>query len=329
MLPVTIRHLPDERFVVTDFGSDTLQFIYKALSFYRDLLGQDLAALQGEKDLADSLAADGQRSSKLQQEHKRIGRIIEWHDKKRQEQNDVPDYDLGLLSFDSVGIYKSVCALYLAHLRQQRNRLAERTNLSKYTLEDVDAHLARLQERLNKREFAAVTAVPLLVDELASPVAAIEQQSEAVDANLGIVATQQPRERLLGTIEILDPELRARCLDLFAEFRETGKHDRLDTVVGEASRILENRLRTVLGVTGETGDKLSSQAFTGTPPTLLVSAEFSEQQAVFHLFKGLFGHIRNPSHHRLLGPMNPDRALQILGMIDYAIHVLESATKQP
>ena len=88
-------------------------------------------------------------------------------------------------------------------------------------------------------------------------------------------------------------------------------------------------MRSILGVTGETGDKLSSLAFTGTPPKLLVSSEFSEQQAVFHLFKGVFGHIRNPSHHRLLGSLNPDRTLQMLGIIDYAIHVLESATKQP
>jgi len=316
----TIRHLPDEHYVVTNFGADTLQFIYKSLSFYRDLLGTDLAALQGEKDLADSLAADGMRSSKLQQEQKLISRMVQWHDMKRQEQDGVSDYDIGLISMESMGIYKSACTLYLAHLQQQRNRLAGRANLSKYTLEDVDAHLARLREKLNRREFANVPATPLLVDELAAP----EQDAlpDQMSAPVSITAAQQPRARLLESIEILDPLLRERCLDLFAKFQEAAQHDRFDTVITEASRILEDRMRSILKETGgATAVKLAVTAFGTDSPKLVLSAVAAEQESVMLFFKGLFGYVRNPPSHKLIGPVSPERTLQILGMIDYAIYL--------
>jgi hypothetical protein len=58
-----------------------------------------------------------------------------------------------------------------------------------------------------------------------------------------------------------------------------------------------------------------------------VNAVEAEQKAVLLFFKGVFGPIRNPSHHKLLGNLSPERTIQILGMIDYAIHLVETAEK--
>lgn len=115
-------------------------------------------------------------------------------------------------------------------------------------------------------------------------------------------------------------------MDLFAQFHEDGQHDRLDTVVNEATRILEDRLRSLSGAP-ETcvGVDLARHAF-GTPsPRLSVSDIASEQESAHLLYRGVFGFIRNSVHHRLVEVLQPERVLQIVGMIDYLLSVAEAA----
>lgn len=311
-----------------NFYPETLRFIFKSLCFYHDLLEKTIGALEIEGDLKDLLCDNARQDSAFNRELKTIERTIKWHKDSQKDDNSF-DYDLGSLSHGSIRTYKSVCALYFRHLQQLRNDFARRTNISKYALEDVDANLAKYEEKLNIGVFAVATARPLLVDDLALtargdstslPVGGLQPENS-------LAAVHQPTPRFLESIEIFDPTLRERCLDLFHAFREPGKHDRLDTVLADATRILEDRMRKVLDETGGTGDKLTDIAF-GGQPKLFVSANRSEQQAVMFLFKAIFGHIRNPSHHKLLGPLIPERTLQILGIVDYAIYILEGFAKQ-
>ncbi|MEW6658065.1 MAG: TIGR02391 family protein [Thermodesulfobacteriota bacterium] len=138
----------------------------------------------------------------------------------------------------------------------------------------------------------------------------------------------RPRPIIIGSIEILDKELRQRCLDLFAQFREGGQHDRLDTVVNEATRILEDRLRFLSSASATcTGVDLAKHAF-GQPPALIVSDVAAEQEAAHLLFRGVFGFIRNAVHHRLIETLQPERVLQIVGMVDYLLFVAEGANRE-
>lgn len=138
----------------------------------------------------------------------------------------------------------------------------------------------------------------------------------------------RPQPVVLESIEIRDPELRKRCLDLFTKFRTEGAHDRLDTVVTEATRVLEDRLRSLSSAPATcTGVELAAHAF-GSSPRLIVSDVEPEQQGCpppLSLFRGVFGFIRNSVHHKLVDNLQPERVLQIVGMMDYLLFVMEGA----
>jgi uncharacterized protein (TIGR02391 family) len=107
---------------------------------------------------------------------------------------------------------------------------------------------------------------------------------------------------------------------LFRQFEASAQADRHDTVVTEATRILEDRLRKLTGTTdGATGAELATRAFAGNAPALRVSDIEAEQQAAHLLYRGVFGFIRNNVHHKLRPDLASERVLQILGLIDYLI----------
>ena len=138
-----------------------------------------------------------------------------------------------------------------------------------------------------------------------------------------LLAASRPRPIIVGSIELLDHELRTRCLDLFNTFQESGQSERNDTVVSEASRILENRLRTVTGSSdGSNAKQLVTSAFNGDKPRLRVSNVRAEQEAVQLLFLGTFGFIRNQVQYKLLGNVPAERVLQVLGWVDYLLGVI-------
>lgn len=170
--------------------------------------------------------------------------------------------------------------------------------------------------------FSEATPWPLLVDQLEAP-----QESEQEDtANESLSHVKRPKPVFFNSIEILDSELKNRCLDLFNHFEETFQPERHDTVVTEATRILENRLRILTKSSGsETGADLAAKAFAGKEPMFIVSEIQSEQDATHLLFRGAFGYIRNRAHHKLLSDLSAERVLQIVGFIDYLISIAESA----
>ena len=134
---------------------------------------------------------------------------------------------------------------------------------------------------------------------------------------------------VLESIEIRDLDLRKRCLDLLAQFREDGQHDRLDTVVNEATRILEDRLRALSSAPATCiGVDLSKYALAPPSPRLIVSDVSSEQEAAHLLFRGVFGFIRNSVHHRLISTLQPERVLQIVGMVDYLLFIADGARRE-
>lgn len=74
--------------------------------------------------------------------------------------------------------------------------------------------------------------------------------------------------------------------------------------------------------------ELVKLAFAPLSGQLIISAIAAEQEGAYALYRGVFGFIRNSVGHRLLGDLQPERVLQIGGMIDYLISVAEAARRK-
>jgi len=211
--------------------------------------------------------------------------------------------------------------LYLCHVQNKRNRIAARPNISKYALGAVDKKISELRELITTGIFQDVAIIPLLIDEfVATEHIETKQREEA------IVKAVLPRPIVIESIEILDPDLRSRCLDLFNSFERAGQRDRHDTVLTEATRIFEDKLRKICRApTTISGVELAQYAFGGTNPKLIVSDVQAEQEAAHLLFRGVFGLLRNVPHHRLLGELQPERVLQVLGTLDYCLAMAQGS----
>jgi hypothetical protein len=223
-----------------------------------------------------------------------------------------------------VRFIKAAGLLYVKQLQNRRNTLASRPNISRHALAAVDNRIASLRENVTSGVFQEATPMPLLVSDVAP-----ESVTAGPPLTESLATAATPRPLVLASIEILDADLRARCLDLFDSFETKGQRDRMDTVVTEATRVLEDKLRKVSGAAAEvSGLDLVKHAFGGDPPELRVSNVAAEQQAAASLFRGVFGLIRNVAHHRLLGELEPERVLQVLGMVDYCIAIAQGARRK-
>ena len=304
------------------FNSDTLHFFFEAIKFYEELLKEDIQTIENDKDLAFLLGEREKKEFDIQKELVRIQRARAGIEKTIEEGGaGAWDYDINL-SHGSVRLLKSVGLLYLQHLKNRRNILSSKPRISVHALKAVDQKISYFEEKTNIGVFNKATPVPLLVS-MREPEEVYERSVIAPESE-----TKRPRPVLMDSIEILDPELRSRCLDLLQSFKQDGQHERLDTVVTEATRILENKLRSISGAPVTcVGVDLATYAFSIKEPKLIVSEVQAEQESVHLLFRGVFGFIRNHVHHNLVENLLPDRVLQIVGMIDYLIFLVENAAK--
>lgn len=297
----------------------TVALIRKGFAFYQSLLEADLAALKADPELVAVI--DDVDSLPIAQEAARIGRIGAWLDEKVAEQGTTFGDRALSLSHEYVRLTKSVCLLCIQQLRRRRDALGRRPGASTHLLGSVDAALASLEESMESGVFKGATASPLLAANVGAPEPLVSTASAALRPT-----STSAIPLLLPSIELLDVELRSRCVDLFAHFSGDDQHDRLDTVITEATRILEDRLRRVSGAPNTTvGVELATFALSGARPRIRVSSVQAEQEAAHLLFRGLFGFIRNHVHHRLTGRLIPQRVLQILGMVDYLISLSAGA----
>lgn len=321
---MTTEQEPDDlhRYSWLSFNNDTIHFYLESIKYYESLLQDDIAAIENDRDLAFLLQERDKNNLEIHEELRRTGRARAWIEKKIEEGGpDAWDYDLSA-SHGSIRFLKSVGLLYLQHLRNRRNILASKPRISAHALKAVDQKISYFEEKTKLGVFNNATPVPLMVSE---PQTEEDVVLQTVSTEL---ETRRPRPILIDSIEILDPELRSRCLDLFQLFKQDGQHDRLDTVVTEATRILENKLRSISGAPSNyVGVDLASYAFSGKTPKLTVSQMHAEQDSIHLLFRGVFGFIRNHVHHQLVKDLSPERVLQIVGMIDYLIFLVENATR--
>ena len=306
------------------FYKDTFHFFSQSVKFYVSMLESDIQAIENDKDLKGMISEDQKKSFQIYREHSRAKRVSEWLDTKIKEASpDAFDFDISI-SHGTVRFIKTACMLYLKNLKLKRNKLSVKKNISRYVLDTVDNQISKYEENINMGIFKSASLMPFLVDELVQE----DSNNSVKECSDDLASVVRPRPVVIDTIQIIDPDLRARCLDLFDAFNNDGKHERFDTVISEATRIFETKLRSLSNAPQEcVGVELAQAAFGGNPPVLKVSNVSAEQQAVNLLYRGAFGFIRNQVQHKLLGKLNPDRVLQILGFIDYLLYVAETAER--
>lgn len=308
------------------FHTRTIQFVVRAIDFYTSLLGDEEKELADDPELAALITDDTRRELGLESETQRAKRLRTWLSEKIEGRDQFDTVDISI-SHWLVRYMKSLVFLYLKNLKERRNKLASRKAVTSFTLSAVDREISAAEDLFqNAGVFKGASTLDLLAS-YPEPATELATPSDQTMPSLDL--SQRPRPVMVGSIEILDHELRARCLDLYNQFQESGQADRNDTVVAEASRILENRLRKVLGADdGKSAKQLVSDAFSAKHPRLVVSNVSAEQESAQLLFLGTFGFIRNSVQHKLLANMPAERVLQILGWTDYLLSVIDQSQAQ-
>lgn len=312
-------------YYMVNFSPDIFHFCLNAVRFYQSLLENDLKAINEDEDMKVILNKGDLESFPINKELDQTHRVIEWFVEHIKEHGEDAWSYTPNMSHQFIRFIKSVSTIFLEHLSRRRNALSTRPTISKTALEAVDQKISALEEKMQTGIFRNASPYPLVVSQLPE----IEEGEQVMVTGTHMIQSNlRPRPIIIGSIEILDKELRQRCLDLFAQFREDGQHDRLDTVVNEATRILEDRLRFLSSASATcTGVDLAKHAF-GPTPALIVSDIAAEQAAAHLLFRGVFGFIRNAVHHRLIETLQPERVLQVVGMVDYLLFVAEGARRE-
>lgn len=305
------------------FRTQTIQFVIRSIDFYMSLLGDEEKELADDPELAALITDDTRRELGLETETQRAERIKTWLSEKIDGRGQFDTVDVSV-SHWLVRYMKSLAFIYLKDLKERRNKLASRKAVTSFTLATVDREISGIEDLFqNAGVFKDASTLELLATYPEPSTPGPPSPSEKTPYP---DLSQRPRPVMIGSIEILDHELRSRCLDLFNQFQESGQTDRNDTVVSEASRILENRLRKVLGADdGKSAKQLVSDAFNVKAPRLVVSAVAAEQESAQLLFLGTFGFIRNSVQHKLLANMPAERVLQILGWTDYLLSVIDQS----
>ena len=125
---------------------------------------------------------------------------------------------------------------------------------------------------------------------------------------------------------LVDAELRSRCIDLL----RSKKHQ--DRVFREATVVLENRIRSLSGVTERMNPgPLVSQVLNPDPSRaiLIVSNEPSEQLGFHNICLGIILLFRDKSHHRIDDRVTREDALRFCSFVDVLLGLLSKTTKRP
>lgn len=313
------------------FYRDGLELLRNSMKFYRDLLQRDIEAIKNDSLLSSLLPDSEDNTDPLVREQFSVDRAIEWLNNELTKLDDRWDSWIPMTHY-SVRFFKSTALLYLSAMKMRRNEVLQGSDLSRLALESIDKRITRFDEMLSSGVFARATPTPLLISDLtreAATAMCTGSDLKPLSTNdKSVVSVSDPLPPVLTSIEISDPELRRRCLALVLQFINSLEHDRLDTAVTEATRILEHRLRNAIGADAkDISLDLATKAFGGRQPLLVVGETPAEQEAVHLLFRGVFGYVRNPAHHRLLGQMRPQRALQVVVMVDYLLSILSGAER--
>jgi len=304
--------------------ADSMRFFLAAARHYQLRLEKEVERIQAD-DLFSKLFEESELDSlDIAKEAQRFKDIADRLQSKIDASPNAWDYDQTLYHRE-VRILKSLGIFYLNNLTTRRNELGMENSFSPVALQALDSRISRFRELLESGVFGEATPWPLLLE----PTELIESdnfENPQVSSD-GASSLRRPPVRIISSIGILDSQLRERCLDVLEQFDQQGEPHRYDTVISEATRVLEDRVRRISGASADLdGVALMSFVFAGTSPRLVISQDPAEQEAAHLMFRGVFGYVRNPYHHRLIENVALERVIQILGMIDFLLLLVQNAT---
>ncbi len=124
------------------------------------------------------------------------------------------------------------------------------------------------------------------------------------------------------SLNIVDDELRDRCLDLLV------RPGKADTAVLAATVVLEDRIRKVAGLGPEHyGVSLVDKALSPNGGVLDFGIPQPERQGLHQLYRGVIAFFKNPASHRLIENYDITRARQVVGLIDLLLQMLRDVKK--
>jgi hypothetical protein len=162
----------------------------------------------------------------------------------------------------------------------------------------------------------------------------IEQYARMVENTINntigtIEADMWPARNSAPVLAIQDSELSERCLPLLQQ----GANG--DTVLREATTILENRIKTSVPSEAlaeilprsadQSGEKLVNKVFSVGDPVLSVDRDPSKRDAVRKMLIGIFAYPRNEAHHHITDNTSQSWVWSVVGSVDQMLSEIESA----
>jgi hypothetical protein len=325
----TERKEPDDThyYSTVMFRVETLQAYMMALRPYLEKLKDRVEGIR--MGLGDFVPDEALKALPEAREVVRVERVINYLQKHIDEADGGGSNPHALafmeISHGTVRLIKGAVLDRVNDLRLRRDALARGGGTPVAALTAADLEIARIESQVSTGVFAQASPASLLKrpdEETARPEplrgdVGDDEQMAAAGTDRGL------------SIHILDEQLSDRCLDLLLKFVAEGRADRFDTVLQEAGRILEVRLREAAGAAQDlAGVELAKFALGGPNPPLVLSTVPAEQEAAHLFFRGVFGFLRNPTHHRFLGQLALERVMQHLGLIDYLLGLLDGARRE-
>ena len=248
-------------------------------------------------------------------------RFIGWcHDRLRETRGGAPPI---MVTYGTFRWVKAAMLLEVNAMKRKREELiAQRPDLPKSILEAINGRVASLENLTEYGILNGLEPKQLLVGSAHAAGTKVEVADD--------LRAPEPIRVPATRVELLDPELRRRCADLYEQFSgDPADQDRFDTVLREASTVLEERIRRVSGLPAHLhGLDLVSAAFAPDNGELIVSIDRNEQEGAHLLFRGYFGFIRNTVGHHLVAAYTRERAAQVLGYADYLLFLLSQARRR-
>jgi uncharacterized protein Ymh len=264
----------------------------------------------------------GLQQSPLAREIQKIDNLIAFCKKHLEEMQDLP-FAIFTIYYGDLRWLKAGMLLRIDELRALRDtQFAKYTSLPVSLVQAINARIAECENLAESGMFNSMVPHLLTFDStMPAPIKVQVADSIAQDPKGPLVVMR---------VELLDEGLRRRCGDLYEQFAADPTHqDRFDTVLRDASVVIESRIREATGLAESLiGEALLAKALAADTGELIFSNDKNEQKAVHLLFLGFFGFIRNSVNHRLVPTYTKERAAQVLGMADYLLFLLSQGRRR-
>jgi Protein of unknown function (Hypoth_ymh) len=303
---------PDSRTELVNLSDRTIRLACYGLQRYRPFL-EDMSGLASLFQL---------ETSPVKYEIEALDRVVHWC-KERASVNEDGGH-VHSLNYGTLRWLKTGLLLASRDFKRERTvQFSKHPALPVSLVEAINSKIGLCENLAETGIFNGMEPIRLIAD-LVTP----------ADVRVEVVAPSDRKEAGPASfrmrVELLDPELRRRCGDLYEQFASDAAHqDRFDTVLRESSALIEGRIRARAELPATLiGEALLAKALAPNTGELIFSTVEKEQRSIHALFIGFFGFVRNSVSHGLIATYTQERAAQILGLADYLLFVLSTASRR-